>query len=181
MLTLSEHQVLKSFRNKFGEYLYNRHMIICEAIPTNNRNSSNSYHYHQVCCTNCLKIGLSIPNSQTTTTDYIRHYKKHHSEYTYFEIKEKEMIDPMKNKHIQIQAISWMMVPSITITIQKPGESFDPQIYRKLLTSFLLDSNSPFWLVEGSSFIKLLKYFNAKFLNSPIKRQQEIYKKCVTN
>lgn len=70
------------------------------------------------------------------------------------------MIDRMKNKRIKTQATPWTMAASITSTIRKPGQSFDPRIYRKLLTSLLINSNSSFRLVEGSSSNQLMKYCN---------------------
>lgn len=157
-------------------------MIIREALPNKLpldsdglppcAQSSTPPTHHQVCCTNCKKIWPPIRKSQTTTTDYIRHYKKHHSGYPHSEEMEKEMICRMKNKRSKIQSTPWTTAASSSgTTMHRLGQPFNETTYRRLLTSSLVETNSSFRLVESKSFNKLMQYCNA---NTPTLSHQTV-------
>lgn len=123
--------------------------------------TSVSVKQHRVRCTNYSKNWPPITKSQTTTSDYIRHYRKHHLDYPATENDEQQMISHMKNKCVKGQDTPWTFAASSSAGLRQPGEKLNEQTYRRLLTSFLIDSNSSFHIVESQSFNKLMHYCNS--------------------
>jgi hypothetical protein len=150
--------------------IYVRRMIIRDTIPITDAGGAGEIaatvppQKHLVSCTNCTKIWLPIDRKVTTTTDYIRHYRSHHSDMPATEKDESDMLSRMCNKRSRTEQTPWTLVSSAS-TVRNPGEVFNENTYRRLLTLFLVETNSSFRLIERESFGKLMRYCNGSVPN----------------
>ena len=152
----------------YRSYLYNRRMIIREVIqnshssdipPTHQAPITNTSKSHRVRCCHCSRTWGPYSPSYTTTSGFIRHFQKHHPALPPTEEKEKQYLGAMGvTKRKQTSEVTDVTPWTLSGGARTPGQSFDYQVFRKLLVVFIVNTNSSFNLTMSQSFRDLLEY-----------------------
>lgn len=128
------------------------------------------YTHYEVRCCHCSANKQPwgpYTLSYKTSSHYIRHFQKHHCALP-SSFEEEERILNQNKKRPRISSNPWTLALKATGT-RSPDELFTEQQFRKLLAASIVDTNSPFRIVESKAFNNLLKYCNP---NVPILSHQ---------
>lgn len=161
-------------KKRFGAYLYAKKIMIREV-----QEEPDDQTKHCVRCCHCRKSWKDRNPADTSTSLFIRHvqdehhrvpataaeYEKQLSELQYTDTySSSDGSKTQSNKRPRIEPNPWTQSIGSSAA-RRIGENFDDQVFREMVVKFLVESNSPFSLVESSTFQQLLRYCNAKCPN----------------
>jgi hypothetical protein len=98
---------------------------------------------HLVRCCHCSKTWGLYNFTYTTTSAWKRHIEKHHPGILAEESAEREMIAEIRKKAGQTST-PWTKAAAYGLSGRLVGDSFKPDVYRRLLAEFIVESSSAF-------------------------------------
>lgn len=152
---------VNSKSNRFRAFIYSRKLVIRE-LQFSGPDCIVEPNMHRVRCCHCSKVWSNRRSNDTTSSLYIRHIHDEHKNLPSNAREEEEHISKLgrPTKRQQTEVNPW--TTAATCHSRKPGEKFVPDIYQELLITFVVQTNSPFSIVESKSFRQLLQYCNSQ-------------------